>query len=131
MATDALRASLSKDNAADLRVLDADLEAALWQLIPQSASWLSYRCPGLTVTDHGNGDGDSGSGAVTFAVDRRLSALKPALVTAAIAWRVMHLFLLALDGRAATAALATAVSYTEAIHSLTEAPVPPRTSHWY
>ena len=37
MATDALRASLSSEKAEKLRVLDADLTLALWQLIPQAA----------------------------------------------------------------------------------------------
>ena len=43
----------------------------------------------------------------------------------------MHLYLLALDGRAAVDALSTAVSYTEAIHALTLAPIPPRSPRWY
>ena len=136
MATDALRASLSSEKAEQLRVLDADLTLALWQLIPQAASWLSYRCPGLTITDPGvptiNADTDAeDSPAVVFTVDRRLADLKAPTVVAALAWRVMHLYLLALDGRAAVDALSTAVSYIEAIHALTLAPIPPRTPRWY
>ena len=126
MAADGLAAALDRGDPDRVRVIGDDLARAVSRFIPQAAEWFAYMSAGTHV-EHDDDD--------TTLVFRTLNAFMPLrrqLVVAAMAWHILSLVLMGVDGHRAQACADRAAHALGVVNRAPQDALPPRcTPHWF
>lgn len=125
MAADGLAAALDRGDPDRVRVIGDDLARAVSRFIPQATEWFAYMSAGTHV-EH---DDD---GTLIFRTLNTLMPLRRQLVIAAMAWHILSLVLMGVDGRRAQACADKAAQALDAVNRPPHDTLPPRcTPHWF
>lgn len=126
MAVNGIKATLCQRDPQRGRCLNTDLVPAIMLLIPQAVEWLLFNCPDFEIEAHTDT-------SVTLSCANPCMERRDKLITATLAWQVMHLVLANIDTKTSDYCNEIAGLYIQALNRIgpVGAKIPPRLPFWY